>query len=287
MILSQRIRLLVIGLLTLAVPAYANNPPQPDGLFSVLLIFPIAILGARFAGVASRQTSIARRIVDGIVVTGLILFLLAGTVFGIFAALCLLAYAVIHASQMIRLGQGTKRIVLGSVVVLFSLFAVADYAVSSVANHSSLVLHESATLGNLRSITSAQLEFSKSAKDHDAETYATLSELENAGSLPPRFSGGRIVSGYHYVEFLDAHRKRFIVYAVPTIPAAGRTTEAGQVHFIPGSSLFRAVFHVTEREEGTGYRSFAVDETRVIRWAVRSSQDSPVRDEYIAWQPLQ
>lgn len=34
-----------------ALPAYANNPPAPDGMFSLILIFPVVIVGWRWAGV--------------------------------------------------------------------------------------------------------------------------------------------------------------------------------------------------------------------------------------------
>ena len=285
MTLSQCIRLFVIGLLTFAVPAYANNPPQPDGLFSMLLIIPFAIVGMRVARVPPERRSLLSRIVRAIILLGLLLVLGAGDEIGPLAAVAVLIYAIMRASQMIRLGQGTKRIVFGSVVILFSLFAVVDYVVSCATNVSSLALHESITVGNLRSITSAQLEFAKSIKagGHDAETFATLDELENAGSLPSRFSGGRIVSGYQYVEFLDADKKRFIVYAIP----APGMSPSQNVHLVPGSSLFGAIFHGKGREEGTGERSFVVDETGVIRFAIRPNPIPPARDEYAAWKPLQ
>ena len=37
-------------LLAGAAPAYANNPPAPDGMLSILLLFPAAIFGFRLAG---------------------------------------------------------------------------------------------------------------------------------------------------------------------------------------------------------------------------------------------
>ena len=32
-------------LLAGTLPAFANNPPAPDGMLSILLLFPMAILG--------------------------------------------------------------------------------------------------------------------------------------------------------------------------------------------------------------------------------------------------
>jgi hypothetical protein len=45
----QRICLLLILIVTCALPASANNPPQPDGVFSILLIFPVILIGMRLA----------------------------------------------------------------------------------------------------------------------------------------------------------------------------------------------------------------------------------------------
>jgi len=283
MTLSQQLRLLLIVILAFAVPAYANNPPQPDGLFSMLLILPLAIVAIRLAKVPLERKSVLSRIFRGIALLGLLIVLGAGDEIGPLAALGLLIYAIVRASQMIHQGQGTKRIVLGSALILFSLFAVVDYVVSCATNVSSLALHESTTVGNLRSITSAQLEFGKSGKGHDAGTYATLSELENTGSLPPRFSGGRIVSGYLYIDFLDSDRKKYVIYAVP----APGLRISQNIRLMPGSSLFRAIFGSKEQEGGTGQRSFSADETGVIRCAIRSNQNPPTRNEYTSWQSLQ
>ena len=46
----QILLLLLWCLFAGAVPAYANNAPQPDGLLTLILIFPVAILGFRLAG---------------------------------------------------------------------------------------------------------------------------------------------------------------------------------------------------------------------------------------------
>lgn len=57
---------------------------------------------------------------------------------------------------------------------------------------------------------------------------------------------------------------------------------SGIIHFVPGSSLLYALFSIKDREKGTGIRSFAVDETGVIRHAIRSSSNAPSRDDWRA-----
>ena len=66
----------VVGCGTL--PAWANNPPQPDGLFSVLLIFPLAILGFKLAGVTVGAHKSKWRWLRSLVFVPVVLFLLVG-----------------------------------------------------------------------------------------------------------------------------------------------------------------------------------------------------------------
>jgi hypothetical protein len=87
-----------------------------------------------------------------------------------------------------------------------------------------------------------------------------------------------------YVDFLDPDKKRFVIYA---IPGAGLRPASSIIHFVPGSSLLYGLFGIKDGERGTGIRSFAVDETGVIRHAIRSSSNAPSRDEYAQWQLLQ
>ena len=284
---SPRIRFLLIVLLTFATPAYANNPPQPDGLFSVLLVFPIAMIALRLAQVPREKRSVTSRIVRGIIVAGLILFLMVGTELGALATLCVLVYAAIRASQMMRDGRGTKRVALGSALILFALLACADYIFSIMGNVRSSASYEASAVGKLRALTSAEQDFAKSGHtDSNAPAaFADLKELEKTGSISPEFSGGRTVKGYQYFDFLSADKKHFVIYA---IPATGLRPASGVSHFIPGSSLLYALFNTKERQNGTGFRSFECDETGVIRFAIRpNSAIPPARDEYTTWQPLQ
>lgn len=286
MTILQRLRLLTICLLTLAVPACANNPPQPDGLPSVLLVFPVAIIAARLARVPPVKRSVPTRILYGIVMLALLVVLGAGDEIGPLAALGVLVYSLVRAIRIFRDSKGAKPIILGSAVILFSVFAVVDYVISCATNVSFMAVHESATVGSLRSITDAELEFAKlpwRGKRESSEP-ASLKELEGAGLLAPRFSGGRIVSGYVYGEFRDADSKKYVIYAVP---APGQKVSTPFQDLIPSNSLVRALLDRKEEDAGTGTRSFAVDETGVIRYVVRSTSAPPSRDEIAQRKPLQ
>jgi hypothetical protein len=121
---TQRFRMLLLLVLAFALPAYANNPPQPNGLFSVLLIFPIVILGARLAGLAQAPKSASAKIIGGIAIGVLCtLLLMVGTLLSALVALGILVYAILRGTQIFRRGQSANRAVIGAAVMAFGVFA--------------------------------------------------------------------------------------------------------------------------------------------------------------------
>jgi hypothetical protein len=273
-------------LLAFALPAYANNPPQPDGLFSALLIFPIVILGARLAGVVAVQESRATRILGGVAVAILaIVFLGAGTFIGAFVALAVVIYAFVRGGRIMRRGQGAKRLVIGAVVMAFALFAFLDYIVSLNNYYPSLAIYESSAIYGLRALKTAEDEFIQPTDSHrpPSPAYGAIQELERAKLVDDTFSAGQIRKGYRYGELLDPARKQYLFYAVP---ATELKPASSQVAFVPGSSLLTAIFGRRQKQEGTGIRSFAIDETGVIRSAIRTQTGPVTREEAQHWPPL-
>lgn len=282
---AQRFRMLLLLLLTFAEPAYANNPPQPDGLFSVLLIFPIAILGTRLAGVVRKQKSLSTRIIGGIAVGVLCtLLLMAGTEIGALVALGVLVYAIVRGSQIVRRGQSANRTLIGVVVMAFAVFAFVDYWASIVSFYSPEAAAEANAVFGVRSLSIAESEFAKRGQSEHTSSKAlgTLKDLENAKLIDDRFSNGRIRKGYRYGEVVDPAKGQFLFYAIPA-----PELKPGSFHgyFVPGTSLIKSIRGVNH-EEGTGYKSFAVDETGVIRSAIRTHTGPVTREEVNGWTPL-
>lgn len=282
---AQRFRMLLFLFLAFALPAYANNPPQPDGLFSVLLIFPVVILGARLAGAASQPKSMWARISRGIaVVSSTTVFLMVGTLLGMVVALGVLVYAIVRGIQIIRQGRGVNRVAIGAVVMVFAVLSFVDYCVSIMSYYPSSAIAESNAVSGLRSLKIAESEFARSGHSDQTPSgiVGTLKDLKNTKLIDDTFSTGRIRKGYRYGEVVDPLKEQFLFCAAP-VPELRSASD--HVNLVPGASLLKAVLG-TGHEEGTGYRSFAVDETGVIRWSMRTRTDPVTREEAQQWAPL-
>ena len=285
MTFSHRLLFLCAILIAFALPAHANNPPQPDGLFSVLLIFPVVLLGTRLAGVVPKPRRLSTRIISGIAVAiCAVFFLAAGTIVGMFAAILVLTYAVVRAVQIMQRGQSTRRALIGVVVMALSLFAIADYWESITGDFPSLATYEAAAIRRLRTLSDAESLASnpKASNAPSARFYSSIAELQRAHLIDESIVPGRVYKGYLYGEILDPDRKQFIFYARP---AKAFKPELSWRRVVPGGSLL-SPFLPSEDLQGTGERSFAVDETSVIRWAIRPLGTPVTREEVQRWSTL-
>ena len=96
-------------LLAGAIPAYANNPPQPDGILTLILIFPVAILGYRLAGAQVTQPQRKWRVLTGLLLTLCTLLTMGGTEIAMIPLLVILGYGVRRGVQAIARGTVTRR----------------------------------------------------------------------------------------------------------------------------------------------------------------------------------
>lgn len=279
---AQRIRLLVALVVCCVAPAYANNPPQPDGLFSILLIFPAVILGRWLAGVAPASKSLAKRLSTAFILLVCVILCLGGTGLALVPLIIIAGYGIVRATQILRNGQGRKRILIGSALLGLVLFAVTDYFASLLSYDPAAAL-EYVAVSRLRSLAAAEQEFRTPtvAKGASSPTYGTMAELEEAQLFSWNLTPNTIRSGYIYGEGIDKPHNQFFFYAVPAFP---RKLESRWFHFIPGGSLLEALLG-KQRGAETGYRSFAVDETGVIRFMVQRNLGTPVtREEIATWK---
>jgi len=108
---------LILWMVTLgALPAWANSPPQPDGVFSLILIFPVVIFGFRLAGASYTERERKWRWLRGTLL-GLAAFLTAGgTEIASIPLLILVIFGLWRGIQIMYRGQGRKRILIGVLV---------------------------------------------------------------------------------------------------------------------------------------------------------------------------
>lgn len=280
----DRLRLLLVLVFCCAATAYANNPPQPDGLFSILLIFPVVILGRRLAAVAPVQKTLWNRIAVTLVMTVCVVLCMAGTEIALIPLLGITVYGILRATQIIRQGQGRKRMVIGAAVIGLVLFAVSDYFASLLSYDPGPVM-ESIAVSRLRSLGAAEGEFRTPAYAKESSpAYGTMAELADAKLLSQHLTPNAPLGGYVYGEIIDKPQNQFLFYAVP---AFRHLSSSRWFHIVPGGSLLLALLGRDHPGE-TGERSFAVSETGIIRVSPHREPNTSVnREEALGWQVLQ
>jgi hypothetical protein len=264
-----------------ASPAYANNPPAPDGMLSVLLIFPVAILGFRLAGAQLTSKEMKWRPVRIIYLALCAFVTFAGTAVGGLAMLLLVIYAMLRGGQAMSRGHGKKRFALGAAVILFAPLAGFNYALST-SNWSSVATAEASGAGGMRAIVTAQITF-KAAAMLDANKngipeFGTLAELQQAG-LVSDSSVTRPSSSYRYVLELTGDptrdEKEYFLYATP------------KKYGSSSSGISLSLLNLWWPRPTQARRTFAADETGVIRWADLGGSHPVTREEAQKWQPIE
>jgi hypothetical protein len=280
----QRIRLLWVFILTCALSASANNPPQPDGVFSVILIFPVVFIGVRLVATASEPATKTRRILIGLALASCFILTLAGTGIGALGLLGILVYGVVRGVQIMRRGQGWKAYLTGTMVILWVSFAVADYLVSIASIRPSVALNESLAVTRLRMLSDAEINFANtgSGSATTEPKYATVAGLLKAGLINDGFQNGQARNGYRFGQMVEPPMQQFLFYALPA--EAPRQEPAWWL--LPGSSLLLAL-RDSMGHQVTGIRSFAVDETGVIRYSTHSVASPVTREEVLHWKRLE
>ena len=266
----QKLRLLLILVATCALPASANNPPQLDGIFSLLLIFPVVLIGMRLANARPGPNAKRRPVLIGLLMALAFIISLAGDEIGGFGLLAILIYGIYRGAQILQRGKGRKAWVIGAIVILWALFAGADYFVSvATFPPSREAVNEAQAMMRLHAISTAESSFVEqhSSTSGAQPAFATIEELQKEGLIDNSLQIGQVRNGYRYGEIVEPSKRQILIYALPIQDQPSRPHWRGM---LPGASLFPGL--LKEKETGGGgVRSFAVDETGVIRWTVRPS----------------
>ncbi|MGD0922256.1 MAG: hypothetical protein ABSA70_10890 [Terriglobia bacterium] len=281
--------LLLWFLLATPLSAYANDAPGVDGMLSVLMIVPIAILGLRLAGVKVPPGGKIKRLLRGLALGFSILFFtLFFTVFlgsggWALGGLMMGSYGVLRGRRAIKHGQGRKRFAIGLAVIVFTLIAVADYVVSFRSLYLATHFTEGGAAIGVLTIVIAETEFQSAAKldtnQNGVGEFGTIEQLMKAGLLGDIYIKENPRRGYRYVLVLSEDparaEKEFFVYATPE--------DYGSSEFyVPGSSLWA----VARPPKLVARRTFACDETRVCRAADLGTSRAVTRAEAQKWNPV-
>lgn len=268
-----------------ALPAYANNPPQADGMLSLILIFPAALLGMRWAGAQLTEKEKKWRVGKGALLAVAVFLTMGGTEIALIPLLILLFYGLVRGARIIQRGQGAKRIAIGIAVILLTVFAIGDYMLS-LNNWSRTAMAESSAVGSLRSLVTAELTFQSSktlnANRNEVGEFGTLEQLQEARLLAGSLTSSRGGWGYRYAVVLSGNperdEKEFFAYAIPVEYGE----EASWTRFVPGGSWMT----VLQPRRHPARRSFAVDESGTIREADLGGSRPVTRAEAEKWPPL-
>ncbi|MBZ5565291.1 MAG: hypothetical protein LAP13_23080 [Acidobacteriia bacterium] len=257
--------------------AYANNPPAPDGMLSIILLFPVVIVGFIFAGARlndkEKKWLPVRMIVLGISA----LLTAAGTALAIIPLLILLWYGVRRGAQAMARGQGLKRFAIGCGVILFTLFAVANY-LASTNNWPSESQYAAPGAEGVRNIVAAEMGFRSEGKldanKNGVPEYGSLQQLYQAGLIEAGSLSATGRSDYRFTVVLTGDpardEKEFFVYATPVHYGSSRRTLSLLDAFRPHSAR----------------TTFAADESGVIRRADLGGSRDVTRQETLNWEKL-
>lgn len=162
----QKIRLLLVVLVTCVLPASANNPPQPDGMFSLLLIFPVVLIGMRLADARPDPNTKRRPLLIGLLMVLAFIISMAGDDIGAFGLLAILIYGIVRGVQILRRGKSWKSWAIGTVVIAWVLFASFDYVVSlGAGGGSQIAAYEAQAVSRLRMLWTAESGFAEKHRD--------------------------------------------------------------------------------------------------------------------------
>jgi hypothetical protein len=265
--------------------ALADTPPAPDGIFGLILIFPVVIAAWRFAGVEANAKERKWRVANGVLLTLCVLFCGAGASGGLLALgglLYISGYGILRGTQVINRGQGKKRLALGGAIILFALFAVSNYMMSLGRG---LSRAEPEAEIALRMIARAEESFRSNAtldqnKNHAGE-YRTLDQLIQGGALDQMALTYVRSASYRFVVVLSGDpardEKEFFAYASPV----KYSYEWVGWYSVPGGSIVAALHHTPPRARHT----FATDESGVIRQADLGGSRPVTREETRKWEP--
>jgi hypothetical protein len=185
-------------LTVVALPAWAENPPRPDGLVYLILIIPLLAVAARVAGAQLPRRGWVWRIGFALVFAVLVLLAATGTGLGALAALVIVVYGLLRAVRIARAGSGGRRFAGAAVAVVGSLLVATGYmwALAGGSAYERNRANQSRTMADMRSIGTAVLMWSEDQRTAGGGAAAgdAVSATVSATPAPTIAEGGPLTT---------------------------------------------------------------------------------------------
>lgn len=262
--------------------------PGLDGALSILLIFPVTFFAAHLAGALPLLKGRTQRIFFGILMGFCAVLTAFDASLGLITLLLILAYGIGCGIHIFLRGIGPKRFLIGASAIVIVVLCALDYLLSVTLLGSRLAANEAATVGALRQLSSAEESIALTALKNSASesAYETIQDLRKNRLIYSDVAAGKAHSGYIFGENVEPAKKQFLFYAIPAhFPDENNGPRPEWSCIVPGGSLW---FHTWRRVkiEGTGVRSFAVDESGTIRFTIIPTSIPVTREQVAHWDPL-
>jgi hypothetical protein len=260
--------------------------PLPGGVLSLLLIFPVIALGARLAGAHPLEKTRKRRIITGVVLGFLLLLAALDLLLALVPLLVFFFYGMLSSIEIVRNGQGRRRFVVSTIVTVWTVFCLTDYVASIQVDSNRMAANEAAAVGRLRTLRQAEQVFLQQTHTNSSENlrFGSIEELRNKKLLGDDLAPEKLHSGYLFHEAAGADAQHYVFYAVPA-QLAQDAHKPAWVSFAPGASiLLKSLWR--DDMEGTGQRSFAIDETGTLRYSVSPTTPPVLRAQAEQWPLL-
>jgi hypothetical protein len=259
---------------------------DPGGVVSVLLLFPVIFYSSKVAGAHPIEKTRSRWIWTGIVLGMCALLAAIIPPLGLITFVVILFYRIFCGIQIMRRGEGSKRFLLGAVLIVATPLTIVYFWASVHMLGSRMAASEASAVGTLRTLSTAEKRFGDLSSSGPTKEmkYGTIENLRKSELIDDSLSEGRPHIGYVFHEIVDPAKTKFLFYAVPALYAPPQS-EPDCARFFPGSALYYNVLRYDETH-GTGARSFAVDETGVLRSTTSRITRPLQREEIERWEPL-
>ncbi len=236
-----------------ALPAYANNPPRPDGLLYLILVFPLIAIASHLAGVEMTKGGWPGRIGRGVFFTLVIFLAAAGTEIGVLAMLVIVLFGLVRSLRIGRHGQGKRRILYSALTLLGTLLAGVGYlwALTSTSGQEIRRSRQKRTMADMRAVGTAIMAWSfDNSEDAAGEpALGTDSANDNQTRIETKHPGTDPEPAGQTIVFFDGQGPRLISpaqlgkYLVPNyikeVPELDGWLQPPEYRFDPDSHRFQ------------------------------------------------
>ncbi len=187
MIFHRRIAYFTTVLIGFAVPVAANNPPRPDGVLYLILVFPLLAIAGHLAEASPVQRSAAGKVGRVVFFTFVILASAAGTEIGFFAAFVIMLYGIVRSFRILSRGIGGKRYVYAVIALLGTIAAGFGYlwAASSMNSYMYNLSRQKRTMSDMRALSTALQTWAIDQYESTQDETTTPSTPRSANSVDP------------------------------------------------------------------------------------------------------